>query len=147
MDYESLRFWGILLGIFLCMFLFSKWQEKRVNKRISKLDSIILKANKTHGTKFNSEQRIGLLDSLCFDTINRKLLFISFKGHSLEASTPRIEDFSYIKEWNLTWDSDISSYPKINFTVNDFKQPLWHLRCNSKAEGDQYMAKLNIILC
>ena len=118
-----------------------------LKKRNEYIDALILETNKKHNTQFSRKDGLGGdWDYIFFDVNNRKLL-VNYDGR-----TSRVEDFSFIKEWQLTWITTSTahsvSYENVQMviTTNDYQTPLIHLPCSTKAHGDQWSARLSILL-
>lgn len=113
-------------------------------KATEQIESHLAKTNQLHGTQFTYEGGFGYNPRIFFDQKARKILIVSGKDS-------RIEDFSFIRSWNLKWvtvsnNSSISYRQiRIEFDTSDYQSPLMKFSCSSKQEGDTWNSRLGII--
>ena len=133
--------------VFLCVVcLLAYGVYVLLNKRNKYIDTLILETNKKHNTQFKFTDGFGVfMTFMLIDVNNRKLLINAGR-------TSRVEDFSFINGWQLTWVSKPINGSlhytnvKMEITTNDYQTPLIHIPCSTKVIGEQWSARLSILL-
>lgn len=139
--------WPVLLfGIFMwggITFLSSRGTSQTLD--------MLIEANQKFGTNFQRENGFGVFASIFFDPDNKKILILANGEY-------RVENFSYIKSWQLKW-IDISNPGsagsrtnftqedvKIDFIFNDYNNPLQHFYFVNLRQAEFWNARLNVLL-
>lgn len=112
----------------------------------NQLTALLAETNRRHGTRFTRENGFGIGFCIFFDPEARKVLITKGKDS-------RLEDFSFIRSWQLTWveKNDLRtgslSYQnvRIELHTNDYQSPLMKFSCFSKAQGDLWNSRLGIL--
>ena len=127
------------------------WYGRKKAKRlirIEKRDAQILEANQRYGTKFNpKDDCLGYIDSVgvLFDPTARKICIIT-KGVNVD-----IEDFSYIRTWELKWTehpgSSVFRYRNVQMVIhtNDYQTPMIIVGLDSMRSGEFWHSRLGIL--
>ena len=138
-------------------------KRRRKEIRIEKRDAQILEANQRYGTKFNPKDdclgdidsegvyfdlmTLGYIDSVAvlFDPTARKICIIT-KGVNVD-----IEDFSYIRTWELKWTehpgSSVFRYRNVQMVIhtNDYQTPRIIVGLDSMRSGEFWHSRLGIL--
>ncbi len=111
----------------------------------------LAEANQKHGTNFQRENGFGVFASIFFDLEQRKILILANGSY-------RIEDFNYIKSWQLKWvDANkfsstthktnlVAQDVHIDFVFNDYHNPLQTFRFVNLRQAEFWNARLNVLL-
>ncbi len=136
----------LLLGMFLwggISFLTRRGTSQTID--------VLSEANQKHGTNFQRENGFGVFASIFFDLEQHKILILTNEGY-------RVEDFSYIKSWQLKW-TDVNKFSNtthktnlvaqdvhIDFVFNDYHNPLQTFRFVNLRQAEFWNARLNVLL-
>ena len=121
------------------------------NRGTSQTIDTLSVANQKHGTNFQRENGFGVFASIFFDLEQHKILIVSNDGY-------RVEDFSYIKSWQLKW-TDVNKFSNITsktnlvaedahieFVFNDYHNPLQAFHSVNLRQAEFWNARLNALL-
>jgi hypothetical protein len=129
------------------MIWYGRKEAKRPTRK-EKRDAQILEANQRYGTKFNpKDDCLGYIDSVgvLFDPTARKICIIT-KGVNVD-----IEDFSYIRTWELKWTehpgSSVFRYRNVQMVIhtNDYQTPMIIVGLDSMRSGEFWHSRLGIL--
>ena len=144
-----MEFFLYIIAIAAMIWYGRKAAKRRTRKeiRIEKRDAQILEANQRYGTKFNpKDDCLGDIDSVAvlFDPTARKICIIT-KGVNVD-----IEDFSYIRTWELKWIEDfksVSPYKNVRMVIhtNDYQTPMIIVGLDSMRSGEFWHSRLGIL--
>ena len=106
----------------------------------------ISETNQRYGTQFNPDDCLGYINTICllFDPTARKICIIS-KGDKVS-----IEDFSYVREWELKWTErpgSVFPYRNVRMVIhtNDYQTPMLIVGLDSKHSGDVWYSRLGVL--